>query len=194
MTSCSVDTWGTSTGVMVCNLYKTLFSFMVVATVFTFVHTIIDGVAKTDQRRLAVLAVYDSMNDNGGYGGDYKLHARGDSAIPLAAVPVPVHDESRPDPSATRLDVYNALGTVRQDNTAQQQQYQRQFQPQDHDVEYDDGVPDVPLATGVRWASAGTRHTPYSPLHTRFDEQQTGYEAFRPHRTPYDEGGYGYRG
>jgi hypothetical protein len=61
-------------------------------------------------------------------------------------------------------------------------------------VEYYDGVPDVPPSTGVRWASAAaTRQTPYSPLRTRFDEQQTGYEAFRPHRTPYDEGGYGYR-
>lgn len=198
MTSCNVDSWGTSTGVMVCRVYKTLFSFIVVAAVFTFVHTIIDGVAKKDQRNLAVLAAYDSMNNNGSYGGqDYKLHARGESAVPLAAVPaIPVHDESRPDPNATRADVYNALGTVRHDDTTQQQQYHQQFQPQGgHDVEYYDGVPDVPPANGVRWASAAaTRQTPYSPLQTRFDEQQTGYEAFRPHRTPYDEGGYGYRG
>lgn len=192
MTTCNVDSWGTSTGVMVCRVYKTLFSFIVVATVFTFIHTIIDGVAKKDQRSLAVLAVYDSMNNNGGYGEDYKLHARGESAVPLAAVPV--HDESRADPNSTRADVYNALGTVRHDNMAQQQ-HQQQFQPQGHDVEYYDGVPDVPPATGVRWASsAATKQTPYSPLDTRFEEQQTGYEAFRPHRTPYDEGGYGYRG
>ncbi|PCG98856.1 Hypothetical protein PENO1_031820 [Penicillium occitanis (nom. inval.)] len=197
MTTCNVDSWGTSTGVMVCRVYKTLFSFIVVAAVFTLLHVIIDGVAKKDQRHMTVLAAYDSMNGNGsGYGQDYKLHARGESAVPLAAVPVPVHEESRADPNTTRADVYNALGTVRHDNTVQQQHYQAQFQPQGgHDVEYYDGVPDVPPATGVRWASAAaTRQTPYSPLHTRFDEQQTGYEAFRPHRTPYDEGGYGYRG
>uniref|UniRef100_A0A093VJV4 MARVEL domain-containing protein 2 n=1 Tax=Talaromyces marneffei PM1 TaxID=1077442 RepID=A0A093VJV4_TALMA len=194
MTTCNFDSWGTSTGVMVCRVYKTLFSFMFVATVFTFIHTVVDGVVKNDQRNLDVLAVYDSMNNNGGYGEDYKIHTRGESAVPLAAFPV--HEESHVDPNAARADVFNALGTVRHDNTTLvQQQHQQQFQPQGHDVDYYDGVPDVPPAAGMRWASAAaTRQTPYSPLHTRFEEQQTGYEAYRPHRTPYDEGGYGYRG
>lgn len=141
------------------------------------------------------------------------MHNRGESAsMPLAhgigamepqthrAAAVAAEHEIRAA-GDSRTDAYNAFGTVRQGDTAytnnnnnnisslSSAQYPHQHQHYG-DAEYYDGVPDVPPA---RWAAGGT--APYSPLHTRFDEQQqTGYESYRPHRTPYDEGGYGYRG
>lgn len=202
-TTCNTASWGTSTGVMVCRVYKVLFSFIVVALAFTFIHIVIDGAARKDQTNLDT---YDSMH----YREDYKLHARGESGIPLAAAssadavePViataGVEDELR-SAAGARADAFNALGTVRHDDTvynsssaAEYQNYhqQQQHQQQHQENDYYDGIPDVPSASGVRWASAAA---PYSPLETRFDQQQSGYESYRPHQTPYAEGGYGYRG
>lgn len=195
-TTCNLNDWGTSTGVMVCRLYKTLVSFAIIATVFTLFHAGIDGVARKDQAILFGLTAYDSM---GNQGQKYKMHTRNESTIPLAntgAGDAGGYDESRSDTETTRADAYNALGTVRQDDTQPQQQ-RHHLQPVPQDTEYYDGVPDIPPASGVRWASsAAMRQTSYSPLHSRFGDQQTEYEAYRHQQPMYDQenyGGYGYR-
>lgn len=208
-TTCDTTTWGSSTGVMVCQVYKTLFSFMVVAMAFVFFHIAIDVVARRDQVNTMFSAQYDSMN----YREEYKMHSRDESSVPVLSAATANatttaaaigHEDDRDAPD-TRTDAFNAFGTVRRENTTsssppehmqQPQHYQdRRFQPQEHDAdEYYDGVPEIPPAAGGRWASATGGPAPYSPLETRFEGHQTGYEAFRPHRTAYDDGGYGYRG
>jgi hypothetical protein len=183
---------------MICRVYKVLFSFMVVALVFTFFHLILDIVARRDRANMP----YDTQ-----YTEDYKLHARGESGDPLALGVVPMEPNApdeihRPAAAGTHSDAYNALGTVRQEDTvfnssASPEHYDHPHQQQSYeDAEYYNGIPEVPPASGVRWApSATVIPSPYSPLtQTRFDEQHGGYESYQPHQTPYDEGGYGYRG
>ncbi|OKL56294.1 hypothetical protein UA08_08572 [Talaromyces atroroseus] len=188
-TTCNTSLWGTSTGVMVCRVYKVLFSFMVVALAFTFFHIILDIVARRDRANMGPLP-YDSMH----YREDYKLHARGESGSPLALGAGAEDEFHRSAGADTRSDAYNALGTTRQENTVAFPDHHLPQQQQYEDAEYYDGIPDIPPVSGVRWAPSATgRPSPYSPLQTRFDEQQAGYESYRPHQTPYDEGGYGYR-
>jgi len=211
LTTCNTSSWGTSTGVTVCRVYKVLFSFMVVALAFTFFHIVIDVIARRNRvDQMYNTANYDSVN----YRENYKLHTRNESSVPALGVDAAgagttaaalAHGEDRNGVDA-HADVYNALDTVRHEDTASllppeneymhrpPQYSERQFQAEEHDAdEYFDGIPDIPPTTGVRWASAATRSSPYSPLQTRFDAQQPGYEPFRPHETTYDEGGHGYQ-
>jgi hypothetical protein len=196
-TTCNTSNWGTSTGVMVCRLYKTLFSFVVISLAMAVFHIILDIVARRDRFNLSRLGSMRYRDD------DIKLHDRSESSVPALSGALGGGDDQH-----HRDDAYNAFGTVRpeepqythrhpvpeDDYPMTTNPYQDGFgnepQPVHHAAttggdnsnhEYYDGVPDIP-APGPRWAANNS--SPYSPLHSRFDEQ-TGYESYRPHDTQY---------
>ncbi|KAH8705025.1 hypothetical protein BGW36DRAFT_421602 [Talaromyces proteolyticus] len=195
-TTCDASNWGTSTGIMVCRLYKTLFSFIVISLVVTFFHIILDIIARRDRHNMSR---FGSMRRD--YGEDIKLHERNESSVPALATghslpPVPPPENV----TGLRADAYNAFGAVRPEAVPLQQRetgyhhgrendygntansyrdgFEHESQQQHHveSNEYYDGVPDIP-APGPRWATGAS---PYSPLHSRFDEQQQVYESYRP--------------
>jgi hypothetical protein len=202
---------------MVCRLYKTLFSFVVISLAMTFLHIILDVAARRDRFNLSRVGSMRYRDD------DIKLNDRTESSVPALSGALGATE----DPSSHRADAYNAFGTVRPEEP---QYTHRHPVPEDdypshnmstnpyHDGfeneplpahhhhaaavsssnnnnnhEYYDGVPDIP-APGPRWPSSNNS-VPYSPLNSRFDEQ-TGYESYRPQltqqyqHTPYDRYDY----
>lgn len=227
--TCDTSNWGTSTGVMVCRLYKTLFSFVVISLAMTFLHIILDIVARRDRYNLSRVGSMRYRDD------DIKLNDRTESSVP--ALSGGLLGATLEDPAGHHADAYNAFGTVRPEEPQYTHRhpvpeddyptatfgassnmttnpYQDGFENENehhhhhpaavsrintntntnnNNHEYYDGVPDIP-APGPRWAAAVTNNnsSPYSPLHSRFDEQ-TGYESYRAHpttqyhqHTPYD--------
>lgn len=182
-TTCDTTHWGTATGIMVCRIYKTLFSFVVVAFVSQLAAIFVDVAARKNQYNRGD---YNAMGSETML-ADVKLDQRSSLA---SGVP------SNPNDPAT--DAYNAFGTVR---PQEQQRYYGYNQTgysnpyssspyRDNDVleqhhageaqEYYDNVP------AVGGSYAPPPH--YSPLRTRMDDLR-GYSA-PPEQTHYDPGNY----
>lgn len=209
--SCNTSNWGTSTGVMVCRLYKTLFSFVVISLAMTFFHIILDVVARRDRYNLSRVGSMRYRDD------DIKLHDRTESTVPpLLSSGGALGDDQQ---QHHREDAYNAFGTVRPEEPQYTHRhpvpeddyppvapfaagnmttnpYHDGFENEAHhhhaaavsngNHEYYDGVPDIPAPSGgPRWAATSS---PYSPLHSRFDEQT--YESYRPHNAQYQDTPY----
>ncbi|QKX58631.1 uncharacterized protein TRUGW13939_05756 [Talaromyces rugulosus] len=208
--TCDTSNWGTSTGVMVCRLYKTLFSFVVISLAMTFLHIILDVVARRDRYNLSRVGSMRYRDE------DIKLNDRTESSVPALSGGALTEDPSGHHRGA---DAYNAFGTVRPEepqythrhpvpeddypshnmttNPYHDDGFENEPQPAHHhhaaavsssssnnnNHEYYDGVPDIPAVPGSRWAAVSNNNsTPYSPLNSRFDEQ-TGYESYRPQPT-----------
>ncbi|KAF9888695.1 hypothetical protein FE257_008453 [Aspergillus nanangensis] len=85
LTTCNATYWATSTGITVCRIYKTLFSFTVLGTVAHIAAVALDVVVNRRQNRLGV---YDPMGSNTAL-NDYKMHDRNSSIMSSGAAPAP---------------------------------------------------------------------------------------------------------
>ncbi|KAL1976184.1 hypothetical protein VTN31DRAFT_2466 [Thermomyces dupontii] len=194
-TTCDSNDWGTATGIMICRIYKVLFTFSLLATLSQFLQVVVDVAARRRQYRAG--DVYNAMPGNG-RGEDIKLHQRGDSTFSTT---------SSHDPYT---DAYNALGTVRHPQHHQQPPREQQgplHTPYDnvgttvspytddnlHHRGYRAGggdayedIPDLPPES-ITYSRAPPA---YSPLRSRTDD----HPAYEPYRgqvpTHYDPGMY----
>ncbi|KAL1966973.1 hypothetical protein VTN77DRAFT_3717 [Rasamsonia byssochlamydoides] len=185
-TTCDTTHWGTDTGVMVCRVYKTLFSFVVVAFAAQFVALVVDSAARRHQRSMGD---YNAMTSDTML-TDVKLDQR--SSLTSTGI-------TSTNPNDPTTDAYNAFGTVRPQEppqygygqSSQTGYYSSPYREDDivdqHHAgeaqEYYDNVPAV--GGGGAWTK-GNPH--YSPLRTRMDDLR-GYSA-PTEETHYDPGNY----
>ncbi|PWY78286.1 hypothetical protein BO70DRAFT_294034 [Aspergillus heteromorphus CBS 117.55] len=90
LTSCTTTYWGTSTGISVCRIYKTLFTFTIVATAAHIAAISLDVIVHRRQTRLGD---YDPMASSSAL-NNYKMHDRNSSVMSGAAVPYAAADEA----------------------------------------------------------------------------------------------------
>lgn len=49
--SCSISNWGNDTGIMICNIYKTLFAFVVIGSASCIANIVVDVIVRREQVR-----------------------------------------------------------------------------------------------------------------------------------------------
>ncbi|KAL2217536.1 hypothetical protein M432DRAFT_443595 [Thermoascus aurantiacus ATCC 26904] len=176
MTSCNTATWGTSTGVMVCRIYKVLFTFTVLAFVLHLAAIVLDVIARRRQRSLGD---YDAMYSDAML-GDVKLaDQRGSMAS----------STNMNDPAT---DAYNAFGTTRPQpkiDPVPPPSYMGRY----HDGEAHDYYETAPTrggrGGGSVWSDSQTG-TGYSGTTLRMDNFTT--YSHPPEQTRYDPADYRY--
>ncbi|KAE8151215.1 hypothetical protein BDV25DRAFT_128982 [Aspergillus avenaceus] len=88
-TTCNATYWATSTGILVCRIYKALFGFTVLANIAYIAAIALDVIVRRRQTRLGE---YDPMASNPGL-NDYKMHDRNSSVMSGSMGPYPGVDE-----------------------------------------------------------------------------------------------------
>jgi len=164
-TSCDTKDWGTSTGVMVCRLYKTLFSFVVVSLVMAFFHICLDIIARRDRYNLSAVGSIRYRDD------DIKLHDRTESSVPALSAGGGGLATTEGLDAGHRADAYNAFGTVR---------------PEEPQYTHRHRVPEDDFQQTATFESTNMATNPY---HDGFDNEPLPVAAHH-----HAVGGYGYGG
>ncbi|KAL1882503.1 hypothetical protein Plec18167_002919 [Paecilomyces lecythidis] len=159
-TTCDTANWGTTTGIMVCRVYKVLFTFTVTAFVAQVSAVVLDVIAR---RRQHDRDRYDPMVSDAAL-ADVKVDKRSSSTSSI----------NTNDPST---DAYNAFGTTRP-------QPQSQTQPQ-----YKGRMQQPTYAASLEQYHAGEAQEYYETAPTRgVATQPSQYTAYYGNYNPY--GGY----
>lgn len=176
LTSCTTDTWGTSTGVMVCRIYKVLFTFTVLAFITHLAAVVLDVIVRRRQRSLGE---YDAMYSDAML-GDVKIADQQQRGSMASSTNVN-------DPT---IDAYNAFGTARplpEPPTRRQPIPQPSYMERFHAGEAQDYYETAPTR-GVGNAWSGSEYSGYSGSTLRVDNFAS--YSHPPEQTRYDPADY----
>jgi hypothetical protein len=198
--SCTTANWGNSDGVMICNQYKALFSFVIIAWLCQIALIVLDVRARRSQ---AALGKYDKMRESQEFNLKMDpLHNRDDSvhSLPLgagfdgAAQRINQHEAQplRREPSQqgpTRQDSF--YSTAAPTYTTEPLQRQYSYEPQQHTQQ---SYHDTPYGGSTGYQSG--QYQAYNPS-SRFDPAYSAggnmhsmndfqYQAQAPAHTRYD--------